>query len=324
MAVLFAGTRLEHFTAGQVPTDANPFSAEHTTAFVDSAFVSAGVRVRYGSYISAEFAEQQTMSIGFRLHMEDPPDSRNDDPLVELYDAAGDLVLAMDTDNGVCFLKWGDRSTKISPNVVPTDGSVTHFVIQYSRDATTGKVRLFRDTRLIIDFEGDTTWGTTTGIASFRLHAARRWTQWDTFSEVVVLDELGAVGHRLCDILPNAAGFHSGWTGAFGDVTDGSTGTTLSTGTAGTLHSFAASDTVAGDWNVEALIVGAEGTTGGSPAPENATLGVRVSGTDYFAAATMPLDGQGHNSMWTTNPATGLAWTPAEVDAVELLIRAET
>lgn len=322
MAVLFAGNRLEHFRAAQLATDANPFSAEHTTANVDSAFTGAGVQLRYGSYIEASFAEQQTVSVAFRLHLSNPDSDRNDDPFVELYDASDNLVLAIDANDAKYFVKWGNLSTIIG-DTVPISGDIDHYVLQYSRDPTVGRVKLFLNRRLIVDFTGNTVWGSTTGIAKVRFHATRRWTDWDTFSEVVIFDSLRGVGARVVDLPPNGAGFHTDWAGVFGSLSDGNTGTAITAAAVGDISSYLAGDLPAGDWTVEALAIGVEGS-GSAPAPENVTLGTRVSSADYWAAAADPLDGQGHIRVWDTNPATGVAWTPAEIDAAELAIRAET
>jgi hypothetical protein len=61
----------------------------------------------------------------------------------------------------------------------------------------------------------------------------------------------------------------------------------------------------------------------GSPSPHNLQLAVRTNGADYFSGdKAVPSSSTQLSSLWEANPATSAPWQEAEVNAMEIGVKA--
>jgi len=61
----------------------------------------------------------------------------------------------------------------------------------------------------------------------------------------------------------------------------------------------------------------------GSPSPHNLQLAVRTIGADYFSGdKAVPSSSTQLSSLWEANPATSAPWQEAEVNAMEIGVKA--
>lgn len=140
------------------------------------------------------------------------------------------------------------------------------------------------------------------------------------FSEIIATDGESTIGWRLATLEPLAQGHYNEITGDVSNLIFADDGLSISSATPGhrkswTLSSYNGPAAPAG--GIRAVIAkthSALGVTG----PENVRPFVRIGGVDYLASADIrPAALVGENYVMDVNPATGLAWTPADLASLE-------
>jgi hypothetical protein len=151
------------------------------------------------------------------------------------------------------------------------------------------------------------------------------------WSELVVANEPTFDWH-VATLPVSAAGTFSTWTGLFSDVDDVGINSAdlISTNTATNQQTFNVMNTtasqVAGN-AIKAYAVASRTAVTTDATPNDAQHIVRTGGTVFTTAnLAIPKDGNYHtrNTVYNTNPNTSAAWTTAEIDAVEIGMKAVT
>lgn len=121
----------------------------------------------------------------------------------------------------------------------------------------------------------------------------------------------------------NAVGGVAGWTGAYTDINASVpvTTTNINTPTVNAIDTFKAAARTFTNYQVKAVLVQHRSQKGSATSPQNIRPVVRISATNYFGASQALAYGTiDFTTQFTTNPATGIAWTAAEAADVNLEI----
>jgi hypothetical protein len=185
-------------------------------------------------------------------------------------------------------------------------------------------INVYWDGALVISFSGD---ASMTGIANLDSVCSQLpFIQPTTyFSEVIVTDE-DTRAMSLCTLPPAGPGTTENWTGAYTDINE----IAIDDATVVTTNNPASEDwqatlgpLVAGGLGVRALMIAARTASPAGSAATKVGLGVNSGGTVNSGALQAPV-----GASWTTlerlmplNPITGLAWTAADVNALQLNLR---
>lgn len=193
--------------------------------------------------------------------------------------------------------------------------------------AVSGRVRVWFDGVLFIDYSGDVTGGGTT-LNQAWFGALRSSTTPTVWSEIIVTDGQDPRTLSLKTLVPDSVGSANAWVGAWSDVDDATASDVdvMSSASAGQVANLGLTGMPVGWSNLTVTAVklvasAARGATG----PSKLALGVRTNSADTFPTA-VTLDTGFSAAVTTTyalNPVTGLAWTPAEIDALQLALRSE-
>lgn len=191
---------------------------------------------------------------------------------------------------------------------------------------TSGRFTLYVNGALYLDYTGDITVAGATSINSIEFGPGRGTAsigcQW---SEVIVTDGEDPRPLTLKTLVPNGAGDLSAWTGAFGDVDEYEASSTdlVSSGTAGQETNFDCTGMPSGGGNLSVRLVKvvASGLRG-SGGPQKIQLGVKSGSTSGYSADLALTTGfTAVSNSWTLNPATGSAFTAAEIDSLKLAVK---
>lgn len=133
----------------------------------------------------------------------------------------------------------------------------------------------------------------------------------------------------LKTLVPDAAGTANAWTGAYTDIDETTASDTdvLTSATALQVANFNTTGMPSGWANLSVTAVKVVASAArGSTGPSKLALGVRTNSADSFPTA-VTLD-TGFSAPVTTtyelNPVTGIAWTTAEIDALQIAFKSET
>lgn len=137
--------------------------------------------------------------------------------------------------------------------------------------------------------------------------------------------------YELASVTPSANGALQGWTGTFSNINEAGVNdaTTISAAAADSISTFIfpAIATRLTHYRVAAMILGGRGS-GGAASPTTFEGVARVGGTEYTKTteATVPISLATGPFMfkWTLNPATGLPWTVAEINASQWGFKSKT
>jgi hypothetical protein len=139
----------------------------------------------------------------------------------------------------------------------------------------------------------------------------------------IILATSSTIGKRVATLRPSSAGHYAEWTGSPGSVNDFDTTTGITASSTGLRQTRVHTAAPAG--TVEAVMPVARMTP---VHPARASSLVRIGGTDYLSASPIAPGGpNGPSNVWrellTTNPATGQAWTTADLAALDAGFRSE-
>lgn len=141
-------------------------------------------------------------------------------------------------------------------------------------------------------------------------------------SQVIVADE-PTIGWKLATFVPTGNGANTAWTGGFGDVDEiiYNDGDFISSGTANDVETFTLTGPSLGTTQVKAVAVTTRVRRSAS-GPQNLQHALRVGGTNYFGATkALDVGFTPEITLWATDPATGIAWVPGDVPAIEAGVR---
>lgn len=142
-------------------------------------------------------------------------------------------------------------------------------------------------------------------------------------SEVMAAQDLNLVGARLKTLRATGAGAHSDWTGTYADVNEvtSSDANSNKAASSGLSQSYAMTDvTVPIGYSIRGVFYSLRTKNGGFGVPANIKALARSGGSDFISG---PLSGvnaaYGYSAArYDVDPATGVAWTQAGVNALEL------
>lgn len=139
-------------------------------------------------------------------------------------------------------------------------------------------------------------------------------------SQIIAADE-PTLRLPLVTCYPNAAGDVNQWTGAYTavDEMNADIGDFTETGSAGQLFLANITDLPSGNTltplGVGVTILAAKGATG----PTSIKIAIKTHGTVYYGTTyALTLAYAGYSYLWTVNPSTGIAWTQAEITALQI------
>jgi hypothetical protein len=329
MTILFAGGELEDFTLSGIVT------ASTTSTSLRSTYARMAVLVApaafNSTYAKASFTASSAFSVTARVNILTSNSASN----IILWLATGGsarlrLKLSSTAPTTLVLESYtsGGSATTLATSVLTVSVSTVYrldLIVDYQ---VSGRVRLYVDGTLFIDYSGDVTASSATTLDGLYLAQAHSATQSTAWSEVIVSTQDSRT-LSLKTLTPDAAGTTSSWTGAYTDI-DETTASDVDVLTSATANQVTSVNTTGmpSGWSnltvtaVKCVASAARGSTG----PSKLALGVRTNSTDSFPTATT-LD-TGFSTPVTTyyelNPVTGVAWTTAELDALQLAFRSET
>lgn len=328
MTIYFAGSEVDDF-----PDRINAVMSTIAAGFVRTAYATRGGVVIAGGFdgtAGASFTASSTFFMTFRASFQT---NIGTNPIVSLRsNGVHKLRLrgAGGGSNAALILEKhdGTTATTLATSTLTVTTATPYkcdLAVEYGNP---GRVRVWVDQALYIDYSGDTTTGGTTSLNSFRLYAPGTSSSYTSvFSEVIVCTQDSRT-LSLVTLAPNAAGTANAWTGAYTDVDDITPSDTdvISSSTANQVANFNLTGMPAGSSNltvtaVKVCALAARGATG----PSKLALGVRTNSADSFPTA-VTLD-TGFSSQtatyYETNPVTSLAWTTGEIDALQIALKSE-
>jgi hypothetical protein len=148
------------------------------------------------------------------------------------------------------------------------------------------------------------------------------------FSEILVSRQK-TIGQRVGTLKPDADGDTADWTGSFANVNtvDVDDGTTIGTSTADAVHLLSLSDVDAAlpvDLNISAVVTSLRATDSGTGTVNNLQHVVKEGGMETVSAThSLSAASATDQEVWETNPRTGLPWTVAELNALQMGMKAK-
>ena len=327
MTVFFAGTEMDAFipVGGQVLVST-------AASRMDTTFSRSSVKTQTRSYMEANFIGLTEGWLHVTVNIELLNSANQDESWIELRDSGtGRAVLQIDSDNGVNNLEYwnGASYTEITPDVNSflTADIVQKLDFHWKIADTDGVFELFIDEVLAASFTGDTLLGGFSQIDQIRLlnTSIENSSLYNVyFSETIVAD-VSTIGWHLKTLAPNGDGNSTTWTGTVDDIDTISFNddTFISSGTAEEVELFTIDD-LGPIFIVEAVVVSARSKIAAT-GPQNLQMAIRTGGSNFFSSNVVVGTGfAGGQAVFDTNPDTGLPWTNAEVDALEIGVKSKT
>jgi len=202
--------------------------------------------------------------------------------------------------------------------------------IRFKPHNTDGVFQVKVNGLLVIDFSGDTTDGATT-IDNIRFGYPATNYGFLGYLDNVVIDDTSWPGDtRIKGILPAGVGNSSQWTPSAGsnyacvDEVPPSDADYVTTNTVGNKDTYAAGDLPADASSVKCVQFAARAQKEGAATPQNLAFVIRTGGMDYEGSGVvLPTTFTEHvRDLWVNNPATSQAFTPSEVNGMEIGIKA--
>lgn len=206
----------------------------------------------------------------------------------------------------------------------PSPNQLTTYDFRLKIDATTGFIRVYHAGTLVASFTGDTS-STTNLVDRIQL---KNFACTFNYMELIVADE-PTINWRLQTLTPTASGFYSEWTGSYTAIDD----TTLNDADFITINTtnarflcdvtdyYAAGMT---SMETKAIIIASRQLITVDSTPTAIKHMLRSNSTDYATASLgVTVDGSFYNkqTIFATNPTTGVKWTNAEVNALQIGVK---
>lgn len=331
MTILFAAGELESFTNA---TGTN-VTAVTTADRFDADFARSAISVTGQAFVQADFTAGTEGWLHLELYLE-TIDTTGDFDTVALVDSStGNPVMTLNGNNGNLALEYNNGAgfTRVElSNPIGGDSLVTidmHWIIA----DVSGEFTVYVNGIEEATFSGDTLQTGFTTIDQLVLSGGDNATSGSPqvyFSQIIVADE-DTRGWKLAEIDPTgASATNTAWTGDHLDVDNIGIddGTLIDSNAIDEVETFTCSDLSAAGaaLDVIALIVGFRAQKG-STGPQNLQGAIRTNSLNFFSSSVSGLATSAFNpfqAIWETNPDTAVAWTPTEIDAIEIGVKSIT
>ena len=218
----------------------------------------------------------------------------------------------------------GTTKTQLAVEVADSYQSavVSKIDMQITGYGSNATVNVFLNSALIISYTGDVTVSGVTSLSA----AAIVSNSYSAVSEIIVADEDTRL-FSLATAAPNAAGTTNQWTGAYTDVNEVTTNDAnlIYTNTDSQNSQFNLIDMPTGTFSVKAVKLSARAAKSADSSVGTLKIGINSGGTVNVDS------GQALTTGWATyerlmqvNPITSNAFTPAEVNALQLNLQSAT
>lgn len=330
MTIVFIGSEMDSFQLVGTNQRTSVVASKFDSNFARSAVEHGGGNISTG--LKGTFAGAAEYWIHTNVVFELAA-SAGDLSFLHAEDFSGGVtVFKMEGNNGIFTGNyWNGSGFTIMSNVwSPVNDTLYKIDIHIKIHDTLGRFAIYIDDGLHEEFTGDTLlYGGAQMDGIFLRGAATSllYAQSCAFSEVIVADE-STIGWRVATIVPTGVGATGAWTGLWSDVDEVTIDDTdfLESNTTAQVETMVASNLSgpASSMVVQALAVVARARKGTSGI-QQIQMAVRTNSLDFFSA-TLALD-PGFipiNNIWATNPDTAAAWTPSEIDAIEIGVKSIT
>jgi len=257
-------------------------------------------------------------------------DGNFDEKIVSLRDGNNDEVAFIQMDEtSLEFAVVGDTTTRASPGTSISIGTFSVIDLEITVDGTTDiQVRGFINSALQFDETVANTGGLTNPVQALFLSPSSGTLVYPTryVSEVIVADE-DTRGLRLRELKPQSFGIFNQWDGTASSVADGSLATGVSTDVADERSAFGLRNLE----NVDAADIinrvviqtyaqrGASGLTS-----INHFFRYEDTTIEDSTDISLGLFGAWYIEEFANNPDTAVAWVPADLEGIQIGVRART
>lgn len=213
-------------------------------------------------------------------------------------------------------------------SVVWAEGSTKLVRVQYKPLNSGGIFKVYVDSELDINFSGDSTAGLE-NIRKIRVGAAGVDNYQSGVDDIVIDDSELPGNSKIQKLQVSGAGTTGEWDASTGDpyacVDEIPPSDTdyISTNVPGELATFACSNLTGNVGNIKSVQIQARMLYEGNPAPNKQKIAVRSGGSEYYSGRFTPGVSAGvFRKIWQLNPADSQPWEEADVNALEIGVRA--
>lgn len=338
--MLFASSRVDGpwvFSPG--PNGFNlPYDAPADSGWCDPAYVDSFIRVGFQACQLEAHARNAAgaltsvtagHSFNWHIHWVSERAVTNGPPIVMLVDSSGQGWLRLiGPGDGTCHLQnWNGSAWVDVPGGISANFNNIALDLAVNIDAGGNHSVLFAVGNSTV-FYGVVSMPGMSNLAAAYMYPIDPGRD-SGFSEVMLSQDIGLVNGHLKTIRPNGAGVWADWSGAYTDVNEVVTNdaTSNKTDTVGAKQSYTMGDvTVPAGYAIAGVFHRFRIKNDGTAAPLNAKALARSGGADYLSVdlpGVAPAFGP-TGTRYDVDPATGLAWTEAGVNALELGFQADT
>jgi hypothetical protein len=250
-------------------------------------------------------------------------DNFYDEALIRFRDSTGQILFSVEGYNGVAkiWVYYASSNTQSTTTAIIPEATKFAVDIHFKIHATDGFIRLYIDKVLMVEMTGDTKkYGTNVS----KINVLNTNTNGNMSVSEVILATEDTRGMKVRSIKPNAAGNDSGFIGAVADVnhTGPNDLSMITADTADVVTTYAlAAPPQATALGVRGVVVNSRASRGAT-GPQNLNHVVRSGGANYHGAdIAMSEVFKSYSTVFETNPATGLPFTWAELDALQAGVR---
>jgi hypothetical protein len=333
MTILFVGSEQEAFSL----VGASNITLNTTSSYFQSAYSRGSIKIVGTSYAGTAFNSQTELwvhdTVAFGVTVQPATSSSR---IFRLVNSSSVECVKLTTLSGVPEINsvfrvgyWnGSSFTYLNSPFVPSQNTTYDIDLHVRIASFGGVVEFYIDGVLVSSFSGDTS-AIGSGITKVELSSKNEDnTSYHTHHSQLIISTSTTLGMKVATLSVSGAGATSEWTGLYTDVSETvlSDINFISDNTNGDISTYAVTDVPAGgNFNVGAIVVSARAERGVTGV-QNLELGVRSGGANYWGSPVTGLTTAfgPAQSILTTDPATGLPWTVANANAVEIGVQALT
>ena len=326
MTILFIGGEIEDF-ATAVGAGYNTSGTSYRSTYARGALQITGA-TSSANYVKAAFTASSQFSVTARVLGSSTLSAQ---PFLHLLTGGSARLRLKLTGAGPSTVilesvTSGGAATTLATSTLTVSNNTLYrldLIVDYQ---VAGRVRLYVDQTLYIDYSGDVTASSATSLDGLLL--ATMHTGLPTYWSEVIVSTQDSRSLSLVTLAPNAAGTTTGWTsGAYTDIDEQTAADSdvITSATANQVFQANLSNlpTTSGVTvtAVKMLAYAARGASG----PSKLSVGVRTNSTDSQPTSVTLDTGYGTAATYyQTNPVTSSAWTTTEADALQISLRSET
>jgi len=295
--------------------------------------MAAGFSGTYCCFVSAGHIEKVLPSsktelyIAFKYYT---PNTYSYNSILTLKDSAGTIIASVSKpSSGFLTLRRGDAYGTLLATGTHVVGQKAFLIeVRYKPLNSGGVVQVKLDGVLEIDYSGDTTNGLE-DVQRLKMGNEPNGTYFSGYFDDFIVDDANWIGNtKLGIIVPDGTGTTNNWTASAGNAWDCLNEKPpvdtdyVYSNTTNQIATYAMT-TIASMNSVKSIQLQARAAYEGSPTPTKIQLGVRASGTDYFATDLSPPVSFGMlTKILELNPADSAAFEQADIDALEVGVKA--